>query len=66
MFSSSLVALLKLSKTTSPLKLFPFDCITLYITKNFMIEIENFRILIWVAYGFVHREVVRLYSRVSH
>ena len=30
MLSSSLVALLKLSKTSSPQKLFDYDCVTLY------------------------------------
>ena len=31
MLSSSLDTLLKLSKTTSPQKLFAYDCVTLYI-----------------------------------
>ena len=31
MLPSSLDTLLKLSKTTSPQKLFEFDCVTLYI-----------------------------------
>ena len=30
MLSSSLVTLLKVSKTTSPQKLFAYDCVTLY------------------------------------
>ena len=36
MLSSSLDALLKLSKTTSPSKLFDYDCATLYVIKNFL------------------------------
>ena len=34
MLSSSLDTLLKMSKTTSPKKLFAYDCVTLYIKKN--------------------------------
>ena len=33
MLSSSLYTMLKLSKTTSPNKLFDYDCLTLYICK---------------------------------
>ena len=36
MFSSSLYATLALSKTTSPQKLFPSDCVTLYVKENLL------------------------------
>ena len=41
MLSSSLDTLLKVSKTTSPQKLFAYDCVTLYI-KTANIIIKNF------------------------
>ena len=36
MLSSSLHTLLKVSKTTSPKKLFAYDCVTLYIHVQFI------------------------------
>ena len=41
MLSSLLYFMLKLSKTTSPQKLFPSDCITLYLTTRIYTKIST-------------------------
>ena len=41
MLSSSLYTMLKLSKTTSPNKLFDYDCVTLYITKKNLFLVDS-------------------------
>ena len=42
MLSSSLYTILKLSKTTSPNKLFDYECVTLYTTLFFIIIMSMF------------------------
>ena len=51
MLSSSLDTLLKVSKTTSPQKLFAYDCVTLYFAdlkyRNIQGEQLNIAVLLW-------------------
>ena len=50
MLSSSLDTLLKVSKTTSPLKLFAYDCVTLYILISIMTGQELIGRKVYILY----------------
>ena len=67
MLSLSLDSLLKLSKTTSPQKLFDYDCVTLYIIMGVLKKPMQLRIVInknfdkfkelFCLYGFFFTEI---------
>ena len=50
MLSSSLDALLKLSKTSSPQKLFDYDCVTLYLVKSDLSSVHVYYSIHWTSY----------------